>query len=375
MPRLLVATTVGATIRAFLLPLAHYYRGKGWQVDALASGVSGYEECRSAFDRVFDIGWSRNPADLSGILSGLRRARKLVAEGSYDIVHVHTPIAGFLVRAALRKRNKSPKVVYTAHGFHFHSSGTACRNRMFLEIERLAGRWTDALITINSEDYEAAKKFHIVSEQNLRYVPGIGIDLDHYSREAVTKEEQSHLQREILPDNPGCIFLQVGEFIPRKRHADTLQAFSLLQGPATLLFAGSGPLQATMRNRAHSLGVASRVCFLGQRSDIPALMQLSDVVILPSAQEGLPRCVMEAMAMGKPVIGSNIRGTRDLLNNGRGMLVPLGDVSALAAAMKILMDDPNAGMAFGHAGQQAIADYQVQKVLLCHDEIYQGLLA
>jgi glycosyltransferase involved in cell wall biosynthesis len=375
MPRLLIVATVGSMIQDFLLPFAHYYRASGWQVDALASGVSEYEECVSAFDNVFDIKWSRNPADLSGILSGFRRVGKLVAEGDYDIVHVHSPIAGFLVRAALRKRRVRPKVVYTAHGFHFHPEGSAWRNRMFLEIERLAGKWTDALITINGEDYEAAKRLQIVSRDRLRYVPGIGIDLERYSEKAVNDGELFRLRRELLPNDPGCVFLQIAEFTPRKRHADALRAFSLLRGPASLLLAGCGPLQSDMQNRAQDLGIADRVRFLGRRTDVPMLIELSDVVILPSAQEGLPRCIMEAMAMGKPVIGSNIRGTRDLLNNGRGMLFPPGDVSALAVAMNSLMDDPRAGVAIGQAAQQAIADYKIQKVLLCHDEIYEGLLA
>ncbi|HZL49888.1 MAG TPA: glycosyltransferase family 4 protein [Terracidiphilus sp.] len=374
MPRLLIATTVGSTVQAFLLPFARHYREKGWQVDALASGLSSCEECVSTFDRVWDIQWSRNPANLSGALSGLRRVREIVTDGDYDVVHVHTPVAAFIVRAALRKRGPRPKVVYTAHGFHFHPSGSVWKNRIFIALEKLAGKWTDALVTINDEDYEAAKRLQIVPLDRLSFMPGIGIDVNHYSKEAISDRQLSQLRQDLNLKDSGCIFLQVAEFIPRKRHCDLLRAFSQLKCPAALLLAGPGPLQTDMQKLAERLGIASRVRFLGLRKDIAALIRLANVVVLPSQQEGLPRSVMEAMAMGKPVIGSDIRGVRDLLKDGRGVLFPVGNVGALTAAMTSLAEDPKACRDFGSAGLKAIQNYDIKLILSHHDELYQGLL-
>jgi glycosyltransferase involved in cell wall biosynthesis len=374
MPRLLIVTTVESTIRAFLLPYADHYRSLGWQVDALASGVSNCAEYGSIFNRVWDIQWSRNPANLSGALSGLRRVREIVADGDYDIVHVHTPVAAFIVRAALRKRGSRPQVVYTAHGFHFHPAGTAWKNRMFIAIERLAGKWTDALVTINEEDYEAAKRLRILPCNQLYFMPGIGIDVKHYSKEAISDRQLDLLRQELQLEDPGCIFLEVAEFIPRKRHGDLLRAFCQLKRPATLLLAGPGPLQTEMRKLAERLGIARRVRFLGLRKDIPVLMRLADVVVLPSQQEGLPRAVMEAMAMGKPVIGSDIRGVRDLLRDGSGVLFPVGDVRALTLAMTNLAEDPQVCSDLGSAGQQVIRNYDIKLILLHHDKLYERLL-
>jgi glycosyltransferase involved in cell wall biosynthesis len=191
----------------------------------------------------------------------------------------------------------------------------------------------------------------------------------------VSRDELLRLRRELLPEEPGCIFLQVGEFLPHKRHADVLGAFSLLQGSATLLFAGSGPLQADMRKLAHALGIAKRVRFLAVRGDIPALMSLADVIVLPSWREGLPRSVMEAMAMGKPVIGSNIRGTRDLLKDGRGLLFSAGDIGALAEAMQRLSEDSKERACIGIAGRQAVTANGIDKILLYHNELYDEMLA
>jgi glycosyltransferase involved in cell wall biosynthesis len=374
-PRLLIATTVSMTLRAFLLPFAKHYRGLGWQVDAIASGASKCEDCASNFDRVWDIEWSRNPADIFGVLSGLRKVRKIVTDSDYDIVHVHTPIAAFVVRAALRKRGRRPFVVYTAHGFHFHSAGSVWKNAIFEGLEKLAGKWTDALITINGEDYESAKRLQIAPLDRLFFMPGIGIDLSQYSKDVVSEEQFRMLREDLALDQSECIFLQVAEFIPRKRHRDTLRAFSHLKAPSTLLLAGAGPLQLEMRELARQLGIADRVRFLGPRRDIPALMRLADVVLLTSEREGLPRSVMEAMAMGRPVIGSDIRGIRDLLRDGRGELFPAGDVDSLAAAMTALAQDPGAREELGAAGREAIVNYDINTILSRHDDVYKVLLA
>jgi len=245
---------------------------------------------------------------------------------------------------------------------------------MFIAIERLAGKWTDALVTINQEDYEAAKRLQIMPLDRLLLMPGIGIDLKYYSRETISDLQLGRLRQELELKDPGCIFLQVAEFIPRKRHADLLRAFCQLKRPATLLLAGPGPLQTEMQKLAEGLGIESRVRFLGLRKDIPALMRLADVVVLPSQQEGLPRSVMEAMAMGKPVIGSDIRGVRDLLKDGRGVLFPVGDVRALTLAMTNLAEDAQVCSDFGSAGRQAIQNYDIKSILFHHDKLYERLL-
>lgn len=92
------------------------------RVDALANGVSASPQCRAAFDHVYDIDWSRNPLDPRNLIRLPADIRELVQLNRYHVVHVHTPVAGFVVRFALR-RQKEPRVVYTAHGFHFHRSG------------------------------------------------------------------------------------------------------------------------------------------------------------------------------------------------------------------------------------------------------------
>src|SRR5262245_32324051 len=102
MPKLLIASTVPVTLRAFLLPYAEYFRTRGYRVDALANGVSAFEDCVAGFDQVHEINWSRNPLHPSHFFSVPARIRELVERERYDLVHVHTPVAAFVTRYALR---------------------------------------------------------------------------------------------------------------------------------------------------------------------------------------------------------------------------------------------------------------------------------
>jgi len=174
-------------------------------------------------------------------------------------------------------------------------------------------------------------------------MPGIGVDTDKFSPEAVADHEVEQFRNSINLglDNP--LFSLIGEFIPRKRHRDALMAFSKLNAPAAhLAFVGKGPLLENMRRLAARLGIGERVHFLGFRHDVPIIMRASVCVLSVSSQEGLPVNVVEALSLGVPVIGSDIRGTHDLLEDGCGILYPLGDRNQLTEAMAYVLRYPAA---------------------------------
>jgi glycosyltransferase involved in cell wall biosynthesis len=372
MPSLLMVTTVPDTLRGFLLPFAEHFRRRGFRVDAMAAGVSGCPDSVAAFDRVWEVAWSRNPLDLRN-LAVARRVREVATR--YDLVHVHTPVASFVTRLALRGRPGTgrPRVIYTAHGFHFYRGGPRLRGLAFRVLEQLAGRWTDYLVVINREDEEAARQ--IVPAERVRYMPGIGIDLDRYAPAAVSQTDVSRVRRELGLGAASRLFLMIAEFIPRKRHRDALAAFARLDRPdARLAFAGTGPLVDEMKRRAAELGVADRVHFLGVRRDIPALVRASVAVLLPSQQEGLPRSAMESMSLGVPVVGSRIRGTADLLEGGGGVLVPVGDLTTLTDALARILDHPEEAREMGRRGRERVASYHLDTIIALHEALYEEAL-
>ena len=341
MNKILMVTTIPSTLNAFLLPFAHHFRTQGWKVDAMACGITASTECLQAFDLVWDIKWSRNPLDPLNLMVAPGIIQKIVQQEKYDIVHVHTPVAAFVTRYALKNLRKqlNTKVIYTAHGFHFYRGGKALKNTLFLALEKLAGYWTDYLVVINREDQEAAQQHRLISPERLRYMPGIGVDLQFYNPDSTSdaKIERLRQELELAPNTP--LFLSVAEFIPRKHLQDILKAFARLARPEICLaFAGDGGLMEQMQQLAFQLNVQTQVRFLGVRRDIPTLMRAAVATLLVSEQEGLPRCVMESMSLETPVIGTNIRGTRDLLTEGCGLLVEVGDVEALTKAMAWILE-------------------------------------
>lgn len=376
--KLLVITTVATTQRAFLLPFVEHFRQLGWEVDGMAAGIANCEVCNKAFNKVHDINWSRNPIDPSNLTKAIARVRQVVERGGYHLVHVHTPIAAFVVRYALRNwpRPSKPVIIYTAHGFHFYKGGHPLKNAIFLTLEKLAGKWTDHLIVINHEDEKAALGHGLVRKERVHYMPGIGIDLNNYASMEIDPRIFAAVRSELAMEPGQFLFLTIASFDPGKRHRDLLHATALLcRNDFVLAFAGTGPLQASCLQLAHRLGIEKKVRFLGFRDDIPALLHMSLATILPSEREGLPRSVMESMAAGIPVIGANARGIRDLLAGGSGIIVPVGSPEALAQAMGYLLDKPARARQLGEQGKSCIQQYDIHHILDLHDKLYSHALS
>lgn len=373
--KLLQVATIPETLEAFLLPFAQHFRNRGWTVHAAARNVTGNTRCVSEFDAVHDISWSRQPLNVANIRAA-NEIRSLVKQEEYDLVHVHTPVASFVTRFALR-RSVATRLVYTAHGFHFYVGGNVAKNAIYRSLERLAGRWTDALVVINSEDLLAAKKYEIVPQPKVHAIKGIGIDIENVTASAQQGPGRAQLRRSLgLPDS-AVVFIVVAEFIPRKRHSDVIKAFASLNldPPARLILVGKGPLTNEIRALSTELGVGDRVEFLGYRRDVPSLISASDVLLLVSEQEGLPRSIMEAMALRVPVIGSTIRGVTDLLDKGAGRLVPPGSVEDLRGAMELLGSDSKLRNALATAAFDRVSGYSISDVLLGYEQLFNEVLA
>lgn len=375
-PRLLIVTTIAATARAFLLPTAQYFRREGWQVDLAAKGAPECGDCAGAFDTVFDIEWARSPLDPAN--AGAARAiRRIAANGRYDLIHVHTPVAAFVSRFALRglRRSEKFKVIYTAHGLHFHSLGGKLSNMVFRTLERVAGKWTDYVVVMNREDFASAKACRLVPPARVRFMPGIGVDVEQYGPSSAVQAEAAAIRRSLGLNANDFLFLMAAEFIPRKRHEDALRAFtSLGLADVHLAFAGNGPLEKQSREFAAQSSASGRIHFLGVRNDIPALLAAAQALVLPSLQEGLPRCILEAMCAGLPAIGSAIRGTSDLLGEGAGILFPAGNVEALVEAMLWMAQHRSEAAAMGKRGREQAKRYDSAEILSLHEQLYREAL-
>jgi len=384
----LFITTVPITLEAFLVPFAEHFRSQGWRVDALANGASGNPRIADAFDHRYDVAWSRNPLDPRNLVGSAKRVREVVSAGGYDIVHVHTPIAAFVTRFALRglRAAERPVVIYTAHGFHFYEGQRAAPHMLYRSMERLAGRGTDYLVTINAEDFAAAQALGTIDTARIRIIPGIGVDTDRFAenpdlaaREAKRAEVRSDLR--VLPES--FMLTVIAEFGAVKRHEFALKALAEVTDPRVVLaLVGDGPLESTLREKAIALRVHDRVRWAGYRRDIPSVLAASDAVLLVSEREGLPRSVLEAMAAGRPVIGTRTRGITDAVGDDRdlsaatGWLVPKHDHIALAAAIDAAAADPEECNRRGTAGRARVeAEFALPRIVAAYEELYREALA
>jgi glycosyltransferase involved in cell wall biosynthesis len=375
--RMLIAANVPEMFRDFLNPFGNHFRREGWRVDAIARDLTeSSSECQNSFDNLWDINWSRNPWGVEN-LQAPKLFRQTVEAVGYDIVHVHTPVPAFLSRCAMARLadNKRPRMVYTVHGFHFHDQGSLWKNQAFLGLEKLGGRWTDCLIVINRADEEAARRHKLVPDHKIVYMPGIGIERKDYNREAVSESDVLNFRRTLQVGPRVPLLLMLAEFSPGKRHRDALRAVARMKHhEAHLVLAGEGPLVHEMTTLAKQLGVADRVHFVGFRRDVPVLLRSASLSLLPSEREGLPKSIMEALNMCLPVVGTNVRGIRDLLAEGAGKLVPLGDTEQLAAALDWVLDHADESRRMGEKGQLRLGLYEREHILDLHRALYAKLL-
>ncbi len=374
----LFVTTVPITLEAFLAPFAERFRAEGWRVDALANGATANPRIQRSFDEIHDVSWTRNPLDPGNLFGTVSRVRRIVAAGGYDIVHVHTPIAAFVTRYALRRARTrtGTRVIYTAHGFHFYEGQAPLPHALYRTMERVAAPWTDYLVTINQEDLEAARGLGGIDPRRVRYIPGIGVDTDTF---APGQDAEARLPlRSALGVPPDAFMLtMVAEFGPVKRHAHLFEALARVRDPRiVLVLAGEGPLESGLREKAAAIGISDRIRWAGYRRDVPALLAASDALVLVSEREGLARSVLEGMAAGLPIIGTQTRGIADAVGPDAGWIVPKQDVAALAAAIDTAASSAEElGRRGAAARERAIREFSLPRIIDDYEELYREALS
>lgn len=346
--RILYVTTIGITMGFFKHFIAQL-TAQGHRVD-IACNDSGspvpafYVELGC---RVHTISCTRSPFH-PGSIRAIGQLRKLVKQEQYDIVHCHTPVAAFCTRIACR--NLPCKVMYTAHGFHFYKGAPLKNWLLFYPAEKLCAHFTDVLITINKEDYSLARRK--LKAKKTVYIPGVGIDLAAFS-----PESDSLSRRDLDIPEENRVILSVGELSHRKNHETLIRAAAGM-GNTTILIAGTGALEAELKNLSQALSCDVR--FLGYRRDIARLCGICDLFVLPSFQEGLPVALMEAMACGKAVSCSAIRGNVDLVDDAGGTLFDPKDAASCRDALDRAFGRDLDAM--GRHNRQAVNAFSIEEV-------------
>lgn len=314
-----------------------------------------------------EVEFDRNPLGINN-LGAYKKIKSLIEQNRFDLIHCHTPIAAMITRLAARKtRKKGGKVIYTAHGFHFHKGAPIINWLIYYPIEKWLARYTDTLITINKEDYYIAK--NNFKPKRVEYIPGVGINLERINLVEVDKYSKCI---ELGLSKDAFIILSVGELNKNKNHEVVLRAIANLNNPLVYyLICGQGHLDEYLRRLSKEIGIENQVHLLGFRKDIPEICKFSDLFALPSFREGLSVALMEAMATGLPVVCSNIRGNSDLIENGKGgYLIGPSDIDGYSKYINELITDGKLRSEFGEFNRNKIEDYSIEKVLSKMRKIY-----
>ena len=350
--RVLIVCTTDSMIWNFLVPHITALKEKGFYVECACSKTGFFfDELILKYNiTVNEICFKRTPYSLKNIAAYFA-LKKLIKQKGFDIVFCHEPVGGALGRMAGHKCGC--KVIYMAHGFHFYKGAPKTRG-LYYCVERHLSKYTDTLITINQEDYEASLKF---KARNNVLLHGIGIDVSRFSNQhadAISFKDNLKIERDAL------IFLSVGELIPRKNHETVIKAMGEIKNKKILyLIAGQGRLYNRLSHLIETLGLQKQVRLLGFRKDIDALCSIADVFVLPSIHEGLSVALMEAMACNKPVICSKIRGNVDLVDEGKGGFCVSNKVANYVDAMNRFLDDKTLINQFGEYNGKKVKNYDI----------------
>lgn len=333
----------------------------------------GVQEAERKGVKVIAIPWLvRKISPVQDLLALLSLWRLMIREKP-TIVHTHTSKAGILGRCAAKIAGV-PIIVHSPHGHVFYGHFGHRASRFFLFVERLMALITDCMIALT----KAERKDYIVSSvSDPARIATIhsGVEIDRYVKVKVNIEGK---KRSLGLNPQWSVVGTVGWLLPIKGPMYLLKAMARVwqsHPETTLVYAGKGDLEEQLKAEALRMGVSDRVIFLGWRDDIPDLMQILDVFVLPSLNEGMGRVLVEAMAAGKPIVASNVGGIPDSVIEGEnGLLVPAGDTKALGSSIEILIANPEKRREMGEKGRKIAKRYGSASMVQKVDELYLQLL-
>ncbi|GHT69697.1 putative glycosyltransferase EpsD [Spirochaetia bacterium] len=312
-----------------------WFKQQGWQVDYASPGD---EQVLDA-DNHYIVNITRKPFSLRNI-KAIKVLQKLFNENQYDIIHCHTPVPAAITRIVSEKsRKKGSKIIYTAHGFHFYKGAPIINWIFYSTIEKILVKYTDALITINDEDYNYAvqklSKYTVIYKIN-----GVGVDLSRFCQNPLNRK--MNLRKEMGYKDDDFILIFVAEINKNKNQIYFLKYLNniIREIPnIKILFAGYDNYKYVW-DYAKKRKLISYIDFLGYRSDIERYYTISDICFSVSRREGLPVNILEGMASGLPVVCSKNRGHNELITHGRnGFLFDLKNPLSMADSIAKLFND------------------------------------
>ncbi len=376
MHKVLVVSTLGRHFRYF----GHYdykvLKELGYEVHAAANfKVKEYDSFEEEGVIKHQIDFERTPFSFKNIVAYFQ-LKKLFKNNNYKIVHCQSPTAGFFTRLTFwHYRNNDRKIIYTSHGFHFFKGAPYINWILFFPIEMFLSKVTDALITINNEDFIFSKtRFKCRTYK----ISGVGINIDKYQN-FKNSDEKENIRNALGLKRDDFVLIFVGELNKNKNQIFLIKGINELlkrgYSEIKLLLVGEGVKMPFYKSYVIKNNLQNNVIFCGYRNDVPKLFSVANVSVSSSFREGLPVNVMEAMASGLPLIVTKCRGNVDLVRNGQnGFVIDFDDKEAFVQAVIQLYEDKRLLRDMGNKSRELILPYSIDNVQEQMKSIYNDLL-
>ena len=338
-----------------------HLRDAGYEVSVICGrspeGTWG-EELRKQGLKVIHVPFAREIAPLTDARCVLAMYR-VIRRGGFDIVHSHNPKGGLLGPVA-GKLARRPVVLHTVHGFLFNENATGMRRGLAQAAERWTAAWCDHLLFQSEEDFAYARDHRFKTGDRL-HLEGNGIDETRFDPRLYPDARRGK-RAELGLGEADLVVGMVGRLVEEKGYREFFEMAGRLaraRGDVRFLNVGiaepeqSDAVDPGLLARQH--GLDGKCVLLDRRRDMPELYLAMDVAVLPSHREGIPRALMEAAAMGIPGVATDIRGTREVIEDGvTGLLFPLRDVDRFLVCVERLLQDGGLRRRMGQAAQRRV---------------------
>jgi glycosyltransferase involved in cell wall biosynthesis len=332
-------------------------------------GICSKEDCS---DRLRDEGFNIINVNIDRAIRPIKNIKsifelyKIFKKEKPDIVHVHTPVAAVLGRIAA-KLGRVPIVIYTAHGFYFHENMKPLTYKICFYIEKYMAKWfTSYIFTQSTEDAEVAVNNRFLQQDRILAI-GNGVDVfGKFNSKLMIAEDVEYLRKEFGIDDNTKIITFVGRLVSEKGIFELLEAFNSLESENVKLLvvgdASSSERDLTTKEEVTKYKRNKNIIFTGRRQDVNKLLYITDIFCLPSYREGMPRSIIEAMAMECAVVTTNIRGCREEVIDGEtGFLVDIRDSNSIKEKLRLLLDNKDMLSEMKTKGRKRAEDFYDEK--------------
>src|ERR1700733_101416 len=354
--RIAQVATSGVSVRLLLLDQIKALEADGHDVTAVCAPGPWVESVRNAGVTVHTIPMEREIAPFQDIRSMAALVRYF-RQHKFDVVHTHTPKAG-LIGPVAAQLARIPHVVHTVHGLLFHDQMTRLSQTIFWIPEKITATFCDRILSQSQEDVERAVRSGLCARKKISFI-GNGIDVARFAPQAMY--DRTEKLREVGLQPSDFVVGSVGRLVKEKGF---MELFAAAETLATrypqLKFVVIGPRETDQNDALNNdymddLQRRGVVRFVNWCDDMRPWYEAMDLFVLPSYREGVPRACMEASAMMRPVVASDIRGCREVVLDGdTGVLVPPRDVPRLVEAIERLHKEHNRAVRMGERGRQHI---------------------